>query len=72
MNNSTTNVVSTQYGVSVQPTQAGGTLTSYAGLNVGAKPAAATNSSLLLLGTTTIPSGTFGIYNSSTADNVIN
>lgn len=40
------------------PTQAGGTLTNYAGF-VATKPAAATNSSLLLLGTTTVPSGNY-------------
>jgi hypothetical protein len=70
-NSSTTNTVTNQYGVNVQPVQAGGTLTSYAGVAVNAKPAAATNSSLLLLGTTTIPSGNFGIYNSSTNANYL-
>lgn len=70
VNSSSTNTTTNQYGVSVQPTQAAGTLTSYAGLNAGSAPAAATNSSLLLLGTTTIPAGTFGIYVASSANNV--
>lgn len=71
LNSSTTNTVVNQYGIQIAPTQNGGTLTSYTGIAIAAKPTAATNSTLLLLNTTVIPSGTFGIYNTSTADNYL-
>lgn len=68
-NSSTVNTVTNWFGVLVNPIQGGGTLTNYSGVNIAAKPTAATNSSLLLLGQTTIPSGNYSIYNASTAIN---
>jgi hypothetical protein len=46
-----------------------GAVTNSIGIAVGAKAAVATNSAIGLFGTTTAPSGNWGIYNVSAADN---
>lgn len=56
------------YGVLITDGTATGTITSHAGIAVGA-PVSATNKTVALFGTTTIPSGNYGIYNASTNDN---
>lgn len=70
-NSSSTNTITNMVGLQVTATQAAGVLTNYCGVSVNSKPTAATNSSLLLLGTNTIPSGNYGIYNSSANENYI-
>lgn len=49
---------------------AGSTITSYAGWGVGAQTSA-TNNTYILLGTTTIPSGNWGIHSITTNDNAL-
>jgi hypothetical protein len=56
------------YFVPVITAGATGTMNS-AGVAIGAPPGLATNSTILLLGTSTIPSGVYGIYQSGTAAN---
>src|SRR6185369_11333886 len=63
--------VATGFGIrSLSPTATSGTFTGYAGIGIQAITAA-TNNTALLIGTSVIPSGNWGIYNASTNDNYL-
>jgi hypothetical protein len=61
-NNSSTNTITTMIGGQFTTVSASGTVTNSIGVAIGPKAVAATNSTLLLLGTTTAPTGIYGIY----------
>lgn len=71
LNNSSTASVTNNFGVKIGNPVAVGTITSNAGLCVDTQ-STATNNTGLLLGTATIPSGQFGIYQNDTNLNSFN